>query len=104
VTSRSFISSVSTVVNSGATPIFADVDLNSQNITAESINKTNLHSWQTSIGYVPQSGFVADGTIARNIAFGVPENKINMERVRDMAQITQISAFIENELPQQYEI
>ena len=49
---------------------------------------------------MPQSGFIADGTIARNIAFGVPENKINMERVRDMAQITQISAFIENELPQ----
>ena len=37
VTSRSFIASVSTIVNSGATPIFADVDLNSQNITAASI-------------------------------------------------------------------
>jgi dTDP-4-amino-4,6-dideoxygalactose transaminase len=37
VTSRTFIASVSSIVNSGATPIFADVDLDSQNISAESI-------------------------------------------------------------------
>jgi len=37
VTSRTFIASVSSIVNSGAIPIFADVDLDSQNITAESI-------------------------------------------------------------------
>ena len=37
VTSRTFIASVSSIVNSGAIPIFADVDLNSQNITVESI-------------------------------------------------------------------
>jgi len=37
VTSRTFIASVSSIVNSGAIPIFADVDLDSQNITVESI-------------------------------------------------------------------
>ena len=37
VTSRTFIASVSSIVNSGATPIFTDVDLNSQTITVESI-------------------------------------------------------------------
>jgi len=37
VTSRSFIASVSSVVNAGAKPVFSDVDLNSQNITAETI-------------------------------------------------------------------
>lgn len=37
VTSRTFIASVSCIVNTGATPVFADVSLNSQNITAESI-------------------------------------------------------------------
>jgi len=37
VTPRTFLASVSTVVTAGANPIFADVDLNSQNITAESI-------------------------------------------------------------------
>jgi len=37
VTSRTFIASVSSIVNSGAVPIFSDVDLNTQNITAKSI-------------------------------------------------------------------
>lgn len=38
VTSRTFIASASCIVTAGATPIFADVDLNSQNITAETIS------------------------------------------------------------------
>ena len=37
VTSRTFIASISCIVNAGATPVFADIDLNSQNITAQSI-------------------------------------------------------------------
>ena len=37
VTPRTYLASVSSVVTAGATPIFADVDLNSQNITTESI-------------------------------------------------------------------
>ena len=37
VTPRTFLASVSSIVTAGANPIFADVDLNSQNITAESI-------------------------------------------------------------------
>jgi len=38
VTSRTFIASISSIVNSGATPIFADVDLSSQNITPKTIH------------------------------------------------------------------
>lgn len=37
VTSRTFIASVSSVVNAGAIPVFADVDRSSQNITADTI-------------------------------------------------------------------
>ncbi len=37
VTSRTFLASVSSIVTCGATPVFADVDLNSQNITADTI-------------------------------------------------------------------
>lgn len=39
VTPRTFLASVSSVVTAGANPVFADVDLNSQNITAEAIEK-----------------------------------------------------------------
>jgi dTDP-4-amino-4,6-dideoxygalactose transaminase len=37
VTCRTFLASVSSIVNAGATPVFADIDLNSQNICAETI-------------------------------------------------------------------
>lgn len=39
VTSRTFIASVSSIVNAGAVPVFADVDCDSQNITAETISE-----------------------------------------------------------------
>ncbi|MCL6272049.1 DegT/DnrJ/EryC1/StrS aminotransferase family protein [Sansalvadorimonas sp. 2012CJ34-2] len=39
VTSRTFLASVSCIVNAGATPVFADVDRDTQNITAETIKK-----------------------------------------------------------------
>lgn len=39
VTSRTFLASVSSIVNAGAIPVFADVDAGSQNITAETIAK-----------------------------------------------------------------
>ena len=39
VTPRTFLASVSCVVNAGATPVFADIDANSQSITVESIRK-----------------------------------------------------------------
>jgi len=37
VTSRTFLASVSSIVTAGAKPVFADVDANSQNITADTI-------------------------------------------------------------------
>ena len=37
VTSRTFLASASSIVTAGANPVFADVDLNSQNISAETI-------------------------------------------------------------------
>lgn len=39
VTSRTFLASVSSIVTAGATPVFADVDANSQNITASTVKK-----------------------------------------------------------------
>jgi len=59
VTSRTFLASVSSIVNSGATPVFADVDLNSQNITVESI-KTVLTPKTKAIIVVHLAGMPAD--------------------------------------------
>ena len=67
------------------------------------INKENLRSWQNSIGYVPQQIYLADETVAANIAFGVRTEDINHEEVERAAKIANIHEFVINELPKEYE-
>jgi ABC-type multidrug transport system fused ATPase/permease subunit len=42
---------------------------------------TNIKGWQSQIGYVPQSIFLIDDSLKKNIAFGVNENEINQIRL-----------------------
>jgi ABC-type multidrug transport system fused ATPase/permease subunit len=56
-------------------------------------------SWQASIGYVPQDIFLIDDTIARNIAFGLPDSEIDPVRLREATDTAQLLDFIEAELP-----
>ncbi len=56
---------------------------------------------QCFIAHVPQSIFLADTTIAENIAFGISPHCIDLESVKNAARIAQIAAFIE-ELPNGY--
>jgi ABC-type multidrug transport system fused ATPase/permease subunit len=67
------------------------------------ITKENVRNWQVLLGYVPQSIYLSDNTIAANIAFGVSSGDIDMDAVRRAAKMAQIDEFIENELPQKYE-
>ncbi len=55
-----------------------------------------VKDWQKTIAHVPQSIFLADSSIAENIAFGVALRDINMERVREAARKAQIADFIES--------
>jgi ABC-type multidrug transport system fused ATPase/permease subunit len=41
----------------------------------------NLASWQRNIGYVPQNVYLIDDSVRRNVAFGMPEEEIDDERV-----------------------
>ena len=50
---------------------------------------------------MPQAVFLSDATIAENIAFGVPINDIDFERIKRAAQQAQISEFIEGS-PERY--
>lgn len=59
----------------------------------------NLHSWQNLIGYIPQSIFLMDDTIERNIAFGVPDHLIDPQKVQKAIEATQLSELI-RELPE----
>lgn len=67
------------------------------------ITQKNLASWQKNLGYVPQHIYIADDTIARNIAFGIPDDEIDMNSVSRAARIANIAAFIESELPEGYQ-
>lgn len=55
-----------------------------------------VRAWRRTIAHVPQSIFLADATLAENIAFGVPRHAIDMERVRFAAEQAQLAEFIES--------
>ncbi len=72
-------------------------------IDGQPLNRSNIRSWQDLIGYVPQEVTLYDDSILRNIAFGVPEDKIDQLLVEQVAQIADIHKFITSELPEGYE-
>jgi len=61
---------------------------------------TDLRAWQNHLGYIPQSIFLLDDTIRRNVAFGVSEDDIDDERVWEALYAAQVGDFIMNDLPQ----
>ncbi len=67
------------------------------------INIDNLRPWQSLIGYVPQQIYLADDTIAANIAFGEDPKNIKIKDIESVAKITNIHDFISNELPYKYQ-
>ena len=65
-------------------------------VDSQPISGSRLKAWQRSIAHVPQSIYLADSTLAENIAFGVPLVNIDMDRVRQSARQAQIADFIES--------
>jgi ABC-type bacteriocin/lantibiotic exporter with double-glycine peptidase domain len=60
------------------------------------VTTKNNRAWQAHIAHVPQSIFLADTSIAENIAFGMPLDQIDHARVREAAQKAQIASAIES--------
>ncbi len=75
-------------------PTTGEILIDGWPLTAE-----HVPSWQASIGYVPQEIFLTDDTIARNIAFGLPDNEIDRGELRAACAMAQILDFIEADLP-----
>jgi ATP-binding cassette, subfamily B, bacterial PglK len=59
------------------------------------ISDRNYRGWQTHIAHIPQNIFLSDATIAENIAFGMPREQIDHERVRLVARKAQIAETVE---------
>jgi ABC-type multidrug transport system fused ATPase/permease subunit len=54
----------------------------------------DLRGWQDQIGYVPQSIFLTDDTLRRNVAFGLPKDKIDDDAVRSAIRSAQLEEFV----------
>jgi len=67
------------------------------------IDQDNVKNWRANLGYVPQQIYLSDDTIARNIAFGLPDEEINMDQVEKAAQLANLHDFISTELPKSYQ-
>jgi ABC-type multidrug transport system fused ATPase/permease subunit len=71
-------------------------------IDGQPLTAGNRRAWQGRTAHVPQAIYLADTSIAENIAFGVPVAQIDMSLVKDAAAKAQLSEFVEA-LPQQYQ-
>lgn len=58
----------------------------------------NVDAWYRCIGYVPQSIYLSDDSIKRNIAFGIPDSDIDDARIEQVVEEARLSELI-NGLP-----
>ena len=72
-------------------------------VDGQELTDDRVRLWQRSLGYVPQQIFLSDDTVASNIAFGLPEKRIDMAAVERAARIANLHDFVVNELPQGYQ-
>ena len=64
-------------------------------ITADGVDvMTHYRAWLKNVGYIPQMIFMLDDTIRKNVCFGVPEDKIDENRLWKALQEAQLDEFI----------
>ena len=56
--------------------------------------KENYRKWLKNIGYIPQMIFMLDDTIRSNVAFGVPADRIDENRVWEVLKEAQLDEFV----------
>lgn len=64
-------------------------------ITADGVNvMSHYRAWLKNVGYIPQMIFMLDDTIRRNVCFGVPEERIDEDRLWEALREAQLDEFI----------
>jgi len=61
--------------------------------------RERLREWQGEIGYVPQTIYLTDDSLRRNIAFGLPAEQIDEAAVQKAIKLAQLESFVQD-LPQ----
>ena len=62
--------------------------------------RENISAWQRNIGYIPQSIYLADETLRKNIAFGVPVEEIDDKQVMKALELAQLTKMVDDQLPE----
>lgn len=62
--------------------------------------RKQMYSWHQCIGYIPQTIYLMDDTIRANIAFGIPEDEVDDERIKQAMKEAQLDQFVDS-LPEQ---
>lgn len=68
-------------------------------ITADGQNifeGNNYRKWLKNVGYIPQTVFMIDDTIRKNVAFGIPEDEIDEARVWEVLKEAQLDEFVKS--------
>lgn len=58
------------------------------------ITESNKREWQQALGFVPQSIYLSEGTIAENIAFGLPVKDINLDQVQKAIELANLTELV----------
>jgi len=61
--------------------------------------RENVSAWQRNIGYIPQSIYLADETLRKNIAFGIPDEQIDDAKVMQAIELAQLKKMVGHQLP-----
>ena len=56
--------------------------------------QTDYYGWLKNVGYIPQMIFMLDDTIRRNVAFGLPDEAIDEDRIWEVLKEAQLDEFI----------
>lgn len=56
----------------------------------------NYRKWLKNVGYIPQTVFMIDDTIRKNVAFGIPEDEIDEDRVWEVLKEAQLDEFVKS--------
>ena len=59
------------------------------------LSAENIRKWQNAVGYVSQSVFITEGTIAENIAFGCRHDEIDMQRIKEVIESADLKEFVD---------
>lgn len=73
------------------------LQLQTGNIYADGVDvKEHYEGWLKNIGYIPQTIFMIDSTIRKNVAFGIPDDEIDDKRVWAVLKEAQLDEFVKS--------